>query len=233
MGGFGPLRTCPFGALSHVTERRAGVPAGLVPQVGDRQGDAMPTHYARHILAQESQAAILARSFLPATLLGGAPDAVRARPRPGTDPLVRCSSFLTPESRPDRHFSGRLPSDRSAAEGRRRGTLGFRLAALSGTFPDWSARALRSSSSHVRRSVCRKGSMAETTQERAEALAIYLDGLGATSGAELVRTLAERLRTAEQERDEQVRERQAPLTDPSPGAVSSLAPRSSASSAGA
>lgn len=49
--------------------------------------------------------------------------------------------------------------------------------------------------------------MAETTQERAEALAIYLDGIGATSGAELVRTLAKRLRDAEQDREAKLTDR--------------------------
>lgn len=44
-----------------VEQREAGVPTGLIAQAGGWKGDAMPARYTRHIAAQESGAAILAR----------------------------------------------------------------------------------------------------------------------------------------------------------------------------
>ncbi|TNC59235.1 tyrosine-type recombinase/integrase [Rubellimicrobium roseum] len=44
-----------------VEQRAAGVPTGLIAQAGGWKGDAIPARYTRHISAQESGAAILAR----------------------------------------------------------------------------------------------------------------------------------------------------------------------------
>lgn len=44
-----------------VEQREAGVPTGLIAQAGVWKGDAMPARHTRHIAAQESGAAILAR----------------------------------------------------------------------------------------------------------------------------------------------------------------------------
>jgi integrase len=44
-----------------IEQREAGVPTGLIAQTGGWKGDAMPARYTRHIAAQESGAAILAR----------------------------------------------------------------------------------------------------------------------------------------------------------------------------
>lgn len=56
----------PFSAHSTrvgaaIDQRAAGVPTGMIAQAGGWKGDAMPARYTRHLDAQESGAAILAR----------------------------------------------------------------------------------------------------------------------------------------------------------------------------